>query len=209
MDIEKAFDSVFHYRIIYKLINLGVDKFLVKILCSYLNNRKFGVQINNITSDLGPVNNGVPQGGVLAHFLFKLFLHDFPHFFGDSKASLYADDCFIFTHNKSPVKALHIGEIGTFCKKWGFTINAAKSQAICIRIAAGKCPRNVVQESKSLPLTLDGINIPFKNNIKYLGVQFDKLLKFNNHTRSILEKTKRYLNTKVLIYKVAIRSENP
>ena len=107
----------------------------------------------------------------------------------------YPDKTFI-CFAQSPVKALHIaafyfGKISAFYKRWGFTINAAKSQAICFRNAAVKCPRNVVQESKSLQLTLDGINIPFKNNIKCLGVQFVKLLKFNKHAQSMLEKTKR------------------
>ena len=215
--IEKTFNSVYHKGIIYKLITLGVDPFLVKIFYSYLNNRKFGIQINNVTLDLGPVNSGVPQGSVLTPFLFNIFLHDFPHYSGDSKTILYADYSLIFIHSKSPVKSLHsvafhLGEISASYKKRDFKINAAKSQVICIG--------NFVQESKSLQLTLDGINIPFKNTIKYPGLQFVNLLKFNNHARSITEKTKRIsgafailmhnrclsMNTKLLIYKVAIRS---
>ena len=225
LDIEKAFDSVYHNGILYKLINLGVDPFLVKIFCSYFTNRRFGVQINNSTSELGQVKSGVPQGSILAPFLFNIFLHDFPHQSRFSKAILYADDCLIYAHNKSPIQALnnaafHLGEISAFYMKWGIKINAAKSEAICIRNPSGKCPRYVVPESKSLQLMLNGTNIPFTNSIKYLGINFDKLLKFNGHARNLLEKTKRiagmfaslmnntYLpkNTKLLLYKVAIRS---
>ena len=90
LDIAKAFDSVYYNAIIYKLIIFGVDPFLVKIIHSYLNKRKFIVQINNITSNLGPVNSVVPEGDVLATFLFNLFLHAFPHYTRGSKAILYA-----------------------------------------------------------------------------------------------------------------------
>ena len=78
----------------------------------------------------------------------------------------------------------------------------------------------MVPESKQLQLFLENIEIPFKDNIKYLGVTFNKLLKFNDHGRILLAKVKRISgmfsallnsrhlpkNTKLLIYKVAIRS---
>ena len=65
----------------------------------------------------------------------------------------------------------------------GYSINAAKSEAICIRNASEKCPRYVVPESKGIKLFLEGTEIPFKNSLKYLEITFDKLLKFNEHGR--------------------------
>lgn len=110
--------------------------------------------------------------------------------------------------------------ISLYYKTWGIKINVAKSEAICIRNASGKCARFVVPQSKQLALELEGIDIPFKSSIKYLGVNFDKLMKFNSHCRGLLSKAKRIsgmfcclLNnrhlpqkTKLLLYKVAIRS---
>ena len=43
LDIEKAFDSVCHNGIIYKLIDLGIDLYLVKLIQSFLSDRKFTV----------------------------------------------------------------------------------------------------------------------------------------------------------------------
>lgn len=225
LDIEKAFDSACHKGILYKLIDLGVDPFLVKTLQSFFSDRTFNVQISESTSTSGIVNSGVPQGSVLAPLLFNLFLNDFPHLSENSKAILYADDCMIYAHNNSPAQALnhaafHLGLISVYYKTWGIKINAAKSQAICIRNASGKCARFVVPESKALKLSLDGVDIPFTSEIKYLGVNFNMLLKFNKHARSLVQKAKRLLgmfsyilnnkylpiNTKLLLYKVAIRS---
>lgn len=225
LDIEKAFDSAWHTGILYKLVDLGTDPFLVKMFLSYLSDRKFSVQINDSSSSFGVVKSGVPQGSVLAPFLFNLFLHDFPHSSGNSNAILYADDCIIYSHDESPIQALnnaafHLGLINVFYQTWGIKINAAKSEAICIRNASGKCASYVVPQSKLLQLSLNGVEIPFKSKIKYLGVNFNKLFKFNEHGRSILNRARRisgmlfsllsskYLpqNTKLLLYKVAIRS---
>lgn len=105
LDIQKAFDSVSHLGILFKLIQLGVDPFIIKMLKSFFNSRKFMVQIRNTSSSLGHVNSGVPQGSILAPYLFNLFLHDFPHMYQHSKAILYADDCIIYAHNPSPAIA--------------------------------------------------------------------------------------------------------
>lgn len=224
LDIEKAFDSACHKGILYKLTELGVDPFLLKLFSSYFSNRKFCVEINKTLSDFGTVESGVPQGSVLAPLLFNIFLYDFPHTVELSKAILYADDCIIYSHDEFPTRALlkstaHLNVINNFYKKWGIKINAAKSEAICIRNASGKCHKLVVPQSKILSLTLDGTEIPFKSSIKYLGVDFHRLMKFNVHGRNKISMAKKIrgmfsglLNnkflsqkTKLLIYKVAIR----
>ncbi|XP_075170254.1 uncharacterized protein LOC142242573 [Haematobia irritans] len=180
--------------------------------------------IENESSSMGSINSGVPQGSVLAPYLFNIFLNDFPHTTADSQAILYADDCLIYAHSLSPIDALqkaesHLSLINEFYQTWGIKINASKSQAICIRNASGKCHRSVVPQSKILQLFLEGTEIPFMETIKYLGVNFNYLLKFNDHGRNSLQKAKRVLGsfsyimnsrylpqkTKLLLYKVAIR----
>lgn len=224
LDIEKAFDSVCHLGILYKLIDVDMDPYLIKLMSNFFANRRFCVDIRGTASSFGFVNSGVPQGSVLAPHLFNIFLSDFPHTTQYSQAILYADDCLIYAHDVSPEIALakaarHLSVINDYYKTWGIKINAAKSRAICIRNPSGKCPKFVVPQSKTLELTLDGVNIPIEQSVKYLGITFDKMLKFNSHARATLQKTKKILGsfsyilnskhlpqaTKLLLYKVAIR----
>lgn len=224
LDIEKAFDSAFHKGILFKLTELRADPSLVKMFQSYFTDRVFRVQIGNYISSPGAVCSGVPQGSVLAPLLFNIFLNDFPHQVANSTSILYADDCLIYSHDFSPINALakaqrHLSTLNSFYKTWGFKINARKSEAICIRNASGKGPSYVVPESKILYLLLDGVEIPFRTSIQYLGIHFNNLFKFNVHARKTLIKTKRICGmfsnlfnnkhlpdtTKLLLYKVAVR----
>lgn len=101
---------------------------------------------------------------------------------------LYADDSLLYSHHESPIEALktvskHLNKAFEFYNFWGIKINPAKSEAICLRNASGKCAYFVVPESKRLKLFLNGVEIPFKDKFKYLGINFNKLFKFNDHAK--------------------------
>lgn len=225
LDIEKAFDKAFHEGIIYKLIQIGFSPFIIKIFSSYFENRKFLVDINGTHSDECIVNSGVPQGAILAPLLYNILIYDLPHLHNSSRSILYADDSLIYASHTSPVIALnlvkeHLIEIDKFYKNWGIKINPLKTEAICFRNPSGKCPYYVVPQSKNLSLDINGVNVVFKDKIKYLGINFNKLFKFNEHARITKNKalkikgmfTKLLCNknlnekSKLLIYKVCIRS---
>ena len=64
LDFSKAFDKVCHERLHEKLARLGVGGNFLKLLHSYLTNRRQFVQIKTATSSLKTVSSGVPQGCV-------------------------------------------------------------------------------------------------------------------------------------------------
>lgn len=224
LDVEKAFDHASHYGILTKMIRIGFSPPIIKLFKSFFTNRQFGVLFKNQLSEFSNVNCGVPQGSVLAPHLYNIFMSDFPHNSEHSSGILYADDSLLYSHNESPACALvqvsqYLHEVKNFYDKWGIKINTSKCEAICIRNASGKCKRFVVPESKSLKLFLNGIEIPFKEKVKYLGVEFNKLFKFNVHARKVRNKAQGIfasfqkilgykslpVNTKLLLYKTCIR----
>lgn len=44
---------------------------------------------------------------------------------------------------------------------------------------------DVFQQTKTLSFWFDSVEIPFRNNNKYLGVNFNKLIKVIEHARQI------------------------
>ena len=64
-DLSKAFDCLSHDLLIAKLDAYGFDKKSLKLVYSYLSNRKQRVKINDTYSSLGEILFGVPQGSIL------------------------------------------------------------------------------------------------------------------------------------------------
>jgi len=71
-DFFKAFDSVSHPKLIYKLSAYGLTGRLLEIVAAFLSNRFHHVVIDNVWSPYAPLTSGVPQGSVLSRLLFLL-----------------------------------------------------------------------------------------------------------------------------------------
>ena len=62
-DIKKAFDTLNHEILFKKLENTGIRGVPLKLIKSYLNNRRFVVDIDGeYSSETSNNNIGVPQG---------------------------------------------------------------------------------------------------------------------------------------------------
>lgn len=91
-DISKAFDSIDHKVLLFKLEKMGIRGKALDLIRSYLTNRQQFVKIGDVLSEIAEILFGVPQGSCLGPLLFVLMLYDLK--FIETKSSIikYADD---------------------------------------------------------------------------------------------------------------------
>ena len=95
-DLSKAFDSLSHYLLIAKLNAYGFSLPALKLVHSYLCNRKQRTKINNAYSLLEEILFGVPQGSILGPILFNIFFSDLFLVLKDTGFASYAEDNTIY-----------------------------------------------------------------------------------------------------------------
>ena len=101
IDLTKAFDTVDHNILLKKLLHYGVRGNTLKLLQSYLHNRKKYIAYENSSrTEFKNVICGVLQGSILGPLLFLIFINDLSHSTLLLEAILFADDTNLFySHN--------------------------------------------------------------------------------------------------------------
>ena len=93
LDISKAFDTEPHFSLLYKLIEIGIDSYLIRWIHSYLVGRSQCVCVDGSMSNKLSVPSDVLQGSVLGPLLFICYINDIATAFcSDSQISMFADD---------------------------------------------------------------------------------------------------------------------
>ena len=100
LDIEKAFDSVSHRRLVSVLSAYGLKNNLLNWITSFLYDRKQQVLIGNSLSSWTKVISGVPQGSCLGPILFLIYINDSQYILQHSNSLLFADDCKLFLSSR-------------------------------------------------------------------------------------------------------------
>ncbi|GFV27857.1 RNA-directed DNA polymerase from mobile element jockey [Trichonephila clavipes] len=191
LDVEKAFDRVWHDGLLYKMIKLNFPSYIIHLVNSYLSDRTFQVKILATLSRIGTVSAGSPQGSILSPLLYNIYTHDFPNT-PTVDVCLFADDAAIIAQACNPDMVRrylqqYLKKLQSWLRKWRIKINVGKSQAIIFK--KGQY-RNRLRELK-----LFRNSIPWVRQVEYLGVTLDSKLTFNSHLRKITCKFKRTLYT--------------
>ena len=88
LDVQKAFDRVWHSGLFLKLHKMGVKNELLRIIIDLHTNMKSRVLYKGQNSNWFDVLQGTRQGGVLSPFLFLCFSNDLLNELCNSTAGL-------------------------------------------------------------------------------------------------------------------------
>ena len=144
LDVEKAFDNVWHNGLRYKIFMLDLPTKMTRWLSDFLVGRVIQVNVNGFLSDkISPIA-GVPQGSVLSPLLFLIYVNDLPnpHHRYNSK-SQFADDTALWAASKNvqfAAKRLRkdLRKLAKWCAKWRIKLNPEKTKVIILEIL-GRC----------------------------------------------------------------------
>ena len=188
VDLTAAYDTVWREALLLKFMKIIPDRNLACILNEMLSNRYFQVQFNQDKSKLRRLNNGLPQGSVLAPMLFNIYTFDLPKM--SSKAFLYADDlallfqCHSFDEAESILNK-DLCALSDYYYSWRLKINSTKSVISTFHLnnrEANRCPKVV----------FGGLELKYDPCPKYLGIYLDRTLTFKQH----LQKTALKVRTR-------------
>ena len=91
-DLSKVFDCLPHDLLLAKLNAYGFSLPALRLVQSYLSNRKQRTKINSEFSSWEEILFGVPQGSILGPLSFNIFLCDLFFLMNDVEFASYADD---------------------------------------------------------------------------------------------------------------------
>jgi hypothetical protein len=196
LDIERAFDRVWHDGLVQKLIKIPINPNFIQLIDSFLSNRTCSVKIQNIKSRQIALQARVPQGSILSPLLYIVYCRDFPVTDAPrTKTRLFADDTAVWTSQRNPAIAAKIlqGHLDKHLE------NQAKPAQIPVHL-------NVLLRSQVPPpsppsptTTYYNQAIPKLQHIRYLGVTFSKNCTLHQDVKETLKKSRNRAN---LLYSI-------
>lgn len=201
LDLTKAFDTVNHDILLYKLQNYGIRGMAYQWFRSYLSNRQQYTVINNVSSCLSNVLCGVPQGSVLGPLLFLLYMNDISQVLPGENVKLFADDTNLF------ISGVDINGLNQKCN---YCIDILNNWFIANRLHLNVDKTNIMTfprtKASDICVKLNGMSIEKVECCRYLGIFIDDKLTWSHHIDIIYKKLMKYVG---IFYKIRCKLPLP
>ena len=141
VDYQKAFDLVWHMGLLVKLHRLGIPTALLRMIQSWLADRKAYLSFGQKRSKIFNVHVGLPQGSSLSPYTFVVYHCDLVACLGAHSAHIFADDLSVLIRASiqksftALTRYLEIegsricDNIAAYSKRWKQPINVSKTVA--------------------------------------------------------------------------------
>jgi len=186
LDLRKAFDSVPHQELLFKLWRIGITGPLWYWFKGYLSNRLHCVKYQGATSSHLSVVSGVPQGSVLGPLLFLIYINDIPDVISSCKIFLFADDAKLVKPITCSNDSLHLQNdldaLNGWSEQWKIFLNALKCALLHFSL-----------KKQDSPVTYEVNESTIKCCTTYrdLGILVNSTLSWSDHIDKICSKAYR------------------
>lgn len=214
IDVQKAFDSVWHVGLLSKLKKFMPDGY-VHLIASFLSGRSFSCRVGDELSTPKTIEASVPQGALWSPTLYALYTADIPKM-REVHLGIYADDTSIAVSDVSPEEIkvklqIYLDELEEWADRWRIKINPDKTTAIYF-----SKKRNI----RYPVLKFGNVNVKWESTGTYLGLTLDSKMTWAQHIAKasnkgkaaqaqlmplLGKKSKMNLTNKVFLYKAIIR----
>ena len=189
IDFRQAFDTVDHSILLQKLYHYGIRGVAYDWFCDYLKNRTQLVSYHNIQSNYADISCGVPQGSILGHLLFLIYINDVAFVSTQLFSVLFADDTNMFgTDNDLEALIVNVNTELEKNVKWlnanKLSLNIDKTHHMLFRNEM-----KVVKETCKVYMNRQEISED--ETTKFIGVIIDNRLNWKHHIDSICNKVSK------------------
>ena len=201
-DISCAYDQVWHARLLQKLQKIGFSGKIFNNIQTFLTGRSLQVRWMGAMSTAKQIDMGVPQGSVIAPLLFNIMVYDVESCVqGKVVLTMYADDLAIWldTHVRRPHKEINrnmeismktfqedVDGVIRFMQVNGFTVSTQKTVFLPFHI----CSRRI----QDISIKVNNEYVFPTDQVKYLGVVFQRMGRTNRHVDHNARNASRALN---------------
>ncbi len=189
VDLRKAFDTVDHARLLWKLTIYGIRNEELLWFEDYLFNRTQIVAFDGIESLIQPISRGMPQGSILGPLLFVLLINDIDIHLKCCEIILYADDTVIYYADKTCEKIEEqlnhdMEQISNWFVQNNLVMNLKRSKMECVLYGT----HHKTSKSRQMEKKVGGTKVVQSQVYEYLGVTMDENLNYIEHVQKTIKK---------------------
>lgn len=188
LDLSAAFDTIDHDLLIRDLSSFGVSGDALSLIKSYIFDRHQAVCINSASSNFNSLTYGVPQGSILGPILFLVYACGLSNVIQAHGVDyhIYADDTQIYMpieniENCRDRISMLLSDLRLWMQNRKLKLNEGKTDVILVK---GSMRRDISNDFNFL--TFGKSNVLFSEEVKNIGVIFDRSLSFDKHIGEIV-----------------------
>ena len=193
VDFKKAFDSIWHEGLMYKLLESGIGGKTYDIIKSMYTNNKCAVKIDGKHTDFFPQSRGVRQGCSLSPTLFNIYIDELTKMLEQStapgitltntevKCLLFADDLLLLSPTKEGLQQ-QLDLLHKFSQTWALTVNLTKTKIMIFQKRSSHQKQQFFLNTTPLEQT---------KNYTYLGLNISSTGNFNQAVKDLRDKARR------------------